>query len=312
MKLFERKRLIEVSAVNAELAGAAEYIARCEVDYAARVAAVADDIERDGTAIVLVSGPSASGKTTSSHKLEREMKRRGHGAVVVSLDNYFKKLTDYPKHPDGSYDMEHIEALDVERINVDLGQLIRTGSADIPVYDFVEGDRADATLHIRAGDGDIVIIEGIHALNPELSRLVPADKKFGVYAGLRTEYGIDGVRAVATRDLRITRRMVRDYYFRGRSVHNTLSVWRRLMEGEERWIKPFKSEADLLLDTSFAYEPAVFLPILDRLVADPAQGGEHRPVLEDLDARFGYFVPVAVDLVPKNSMLREFLGDLEL
>lgn len=312
MKEFDKKRLLEVTEVNAALASGAAYVTECEEVYRERVGAVSDAIEKSGAAIVLVSGPSASGKTTSSHRIEQEMKRRGHGATVVSLDNYFKKLTDYPQHPDGSYDMEHIDALDVERVNADLRQLIETGGCEMPVYDFLESDRSDATLHIRAGAGDIVLIEGIHALNPQLTQLVPDDSKFGVYAGLRTEYAVDGMRVVATRDLRITRRMVRDYYFRGRSIQNTLSVWQRLMDGEERWIKPFKSQADLLLDTSFPYEPAVFLPILEELVVDPEQGGIHRDVLERLARTFDVFVPLDVELVPQNSMLREFLGGLML
>lgn len=312
MKGFDRKRLLEISDVNAALADGVAYINACEAVYDERVRAVADDIEQSAAAIVMVSGPSASGKTTSAHKLEREMRRRGHGATVVSLDNYFKKLTDYPRHDDGSYDMEHIDTLDVERVNTDLKQLIETGCCAIPVYDFLAGDRSDAALHIRAGDGDILIIEGIHALNPQLTQLVPDDNKFGVYAGLRTEYGVGGQRAVATWDLRITRRMVRDYYFRGRSVQNTLAVWPRLRDGEEIWIKPFKAEANVLLDTSFPYEPAVFSPILQLLAEDPREGGEHRKAFEQLAGLFTRFVSVEAELVPKNSMLREFLGGLAL
>lgn len=309
---FERKRLMEVSEVNEKLADAAGYVLECEAAYAARIKETADSIEAADATIIMVSGPSASGKTTSSHKLEHEMKARGHKATVVSLDNYFKNVSDYPKHADGSVDMEHLDALDVERINTDMKQLTETGECEVPIYDFLTGDRSDATMHVQVGDGDIVIIEGIHALNPELTKLVREDAKYGIYVSLRTEYSEDGARVIATRDLRITRRMVRDYFFRGRSVRNTLEMWQRLMDGEEDWIKPFKSEADTMLDTSFPYEPAVFSPVLKDLYEDPDQGGEYREILERLNRLFGKFRSIDAELVPQNSMLREFLGDLEL
>jgi uridine kinase len=310
--VFEKKRLMEVCDINAKLARPAQWIDHCEAQYAQRVAAVGDAIQQAGASIVMLSGPSASGKTTSAHKIALEMKKRGHGAVVVSLDNFFKNIENYPQTADGKPDLEHLHAVDVTHVNHCLSTLIETGACEIPVFDFITEHRTDETLHIVAGDGDIVIIEGIHALNPAMASSVPAEKVFNVYVGLRGEYSVAGQRVVATRDLRITRRMVRDFYYRGHSVARTLEMWQRLMDGEEKWIKPFKKDANMLLDTTFEYEPCLFAPLLQRLCADAAQGGAYRAVLLEINERFCKFEAICADLVPKNSLLREFVGGLEL
>ena len=307
---FGRKKLYEIDEINFDLAKGKEFIDRCEHEYTLRVKAVADEIEARDCAIVMQSGPSASGKTTSALRIAREMKKRGKSAVVVSLDNFFKNITDYPKTDEGVPDMEHVDALDIDTINGCLKQLVDTGSSNMPTYDFVTQRRVRDAMHVEIDDGDIVIIEGIHALNPLLSQSIPDKEVFKLYTGLRAEYSRDGKRVIATRDLRITRRLVRDYHFRGHSVRNTLELWKRLMDGENKWIKPFKSDADMLLDTSFAYEPGLFGPILEELISDPEQGGEFRDILITLAELFEPFIYINEDMIPADAMLREFVGGL--
>lgn len=310
--LFEPKKLIELSQVNAELASPREFILRCEGDYNRRVAGVTAEIMARGCRVVMLSGPSASGKTTSGLKMAADLMRQGRRASVVSLDNFFRNIGEYPLTSEGVPDFEHLQALDVDRINCFLKELMETGSSDMPVFDFANQRRADEILRIEAGAGEIVMIEGIHALNPLLTQSISDSDMLRVYIGLRTEYSENGRRMLPTRDLRIVRRVVRDHYFRGYSVRNTLELWGRLRQGEERWIKPFKSLADLLLDTSFIYEPALFAPLLAQLCADPQEGGEFRDMLLDLAARFARFTALDMSLIPPDSMLREFVGGLEI
>lgn len=310
--LFEPKRLIEIDSVNASIVTRSRYIDVCEQQYNKKISAVADQILDSACPIVMLSGPSASGKTTSSYKLARQLERCGRKTAVISMDNFFRNIEEYPTTSDGKPDFEHLQAVDVERINVCLKELIEDGKSDMPTYDFLTQHRCGDTLHIEVANGEIVIIEGIHALNPVVSQSVSGSDVFKIYAGLRAEYSEGGKRVVTTRDLRITRRLVRDYYFRGHSLRNTLELWNRLMDGEEKWIKPFKPDADILLDTSFEYEPGLFAPILTELCNNPAQGGDFRDVLLRVAACFKRFQPIETVNIPKDSMLREFVGGLEL
>ena len=197
--------------------------------------------------------PSASGKTTSAHCLAKALVQQGTPAQVVSLDNFFKGAAYYPKMPDGTLDYENLETLDLPLIKQCLHQLSETGKTELPIYDFATEQRADAVEPIDL-QGGVCIVEGIHALNPELTGLVPDDQIYRIYAGLREEYCIDGRRVINTQDIRLCRRTLRDAAARGRSPAKTLSMWDRVLDGETRYIKGFKTTADFLLDTSFTYE----------------------------------------------------------
>ncbi|MEA4912250.1 MAG: nucleoside kinase [Oscillospiraceae bacterium] len=309
--MFKPKTLYEIEDINKQ-AKAGGFIAACEADYAARVAAVADAVGQKGASIVMISGPSASGKTTSARKLAIEFISRGRHAHVVSLDDFFIGVKNYPKLPDGSPDMENVRALDIEKIHGCLNELIKTGRSELPLFDFVTQERSAKTHVIALSPGDVLIIEGIHALNPLLSETVEEGRVFKLYAGLRAEYAENGKRIVATRDLRIARRLLRDWYFRGHAVERTLKMWNSLCDGEEKWIKPFKKDADMLLDTAFPYEPCVTAPQLAAVCADAQQGGAERDTLLAINKRFSQFVALPVDEVPRDSMIREFYGGLEL
>lgn len=300
------KRLVEVGLINTAAQNPTSFVCHCEIEYESRVIAAAAESRGTGCKVVMLTGPSASGKTTTANKLAEALQRSGTHAVVVSLDDFYKDLEDYPRLPDGSKDYENIEALDVPEIHRCLLALISEGEAEFPVFDFVTEHRKPETRHISLGGG-VAIVEGIHALNPQLTDVLPDGSVYKIYAGLREEYSRGGQRVLPTRDIRLARRMVRDNKFRGHSLEKTIGMWGAVCEGEDEFIKRFKSYADLLLDTSFSYEICILAPFLAEMrgkVKDAAMA----PVLDDLCERFSKVSPLSASYIPPQSMLREFIG----
>ena len=213
----------------------------------------------------------------------------------------------YPKNPDGSDDYESLESLDLERLHLCLKELYKTGICEAPVFDFTL-QQPSGTRHIDARGG-VVIIEGLHALNPALTEELPAGAALCLYAGLREEYADSSdACCLATRDIRLARRIVRDYLFRGHGAAFTLGLWGHVCAGEERFIKPYKPRANLLLDTTHTYEVCLWRTVLDAMPADPELTPVQARQLEALRARFDAFPALGTELVPQNSLLREFIG----
>lgn len=301
------KRLVEISLINTAAESAESFVRHCEMEYEGRVHAAASEVLASGCRIVMLTGPSASGKTTTANKLAAALRLRGCPSQVVSLDNFYKNLDEYPRLPDGSKDYENITALDMDEIHRCLKEIVRTGETDLPEFDFVTESRKAETVHLSV-PGGVSIIEGIHALNPELIAPLPAGSVYKIYAGLREEYSHRGQRVLPTRDIRLARRMMRDCKFRGHSIEKTLGMWGGVCAGEDKFIKVFKSEADLLMDTSFSYEICLLAPFMAPLAGSLPP--EH-PLCERLNSLAGNFAlvdPLDEALVPKTSMLREFLG----
>ena len=196
------KRLVELGLVNVAARSPEAFIDYCEQDYAARVEHAAACVRESGAHVVMLTGPSASGKTTTAHKLADCIAAHGRRSAVVSLDNFYKDLKDYPRLPDGSVDYESVDALDISAINRCLLELIRTGRTQIPDFDFCGERRRHGVIPVEVGDG-VVVIEGIHALNPRLTALLPEGSAFKIYAGMREEYSRDGQRILPTRDVRL-------------------------------------------------------------------------------------------------------------
>lgn len=301
------KRLVELELLNLAARMPEELAAYSERVYRDRVANAADSVEQSGAHIVMLTGPSASGKTTTAHKLADRIAQHGRHSVVVSLDNFYKNLCDYPRRPDGTVDYESVDALDIAEINRCLLELIEKGRTEIPDFDFCSENRRIGTIPIELDDG-VVIIEGIHALNPRLTALLPEGSAFKIYAGMREEYSQNGQRILPTRDIRLARRMVRDHKFRGHSLEKTFLMWPAVCEGEEKNIKVFKPEADLLLDTSFSYEICCLAPFVAEMRGGLPAGTPQAEQLEDLCRRFALCAPLEGRYMPKDSMLREFIG----
>ena len=301
------KRLVEISLINTAAESAASFVRHCEMEYEGRIHAAASEVLASGCPIVMLTGPSASGKTTTANKLAAALRGRGCPSQVVSLDNFYKNLDEYPRLPDGSKDYENVTALDMKEIHRCLKEILATGETLLPEFDFVTETRKEEKIPLSV-PGGVCIIEGIHALNPELTAPLPAGSAYKIYAGLREEYRHRGQRVLPTRDIRLARRMLRDCKFRGHSIEKTLGMWGGVCAGEDKFIKVFKPEADLLMDTSFSYEICLLAPFVASLAGSLPP--EH-PLCETLNSLAGRFALVdALDesLVPENSMLREFLG----
>ncbi len=301
------KRLVEVNLVNTAAESAKSFVRHCELEYEGRIHTAVSEILASGCRIVMLTGPSASGKTTTANKIAAALRARGCPSQVVSLDNFYKNLDEYPRLPDGTKDYENITALDLDDIHHCLSELLETGETELPIFDFCTEMRKQETEHLSL-PGGVCVIEGIHALNPQMVEGLPRDSVYNIYAGLREEYSHKGQRVLPTRDIRLARRMMRDCRFRGHSLEKTIGMWESVCAGEDRFIKVFKSEADLLLDTSFSYE----ICLLADFVA-PLAGSlpDNHPQCEKLNTLAGHFALVdriPEEMVPESSMLREFLG----
>lgn len=307
MHVTHRKRFVSRDLVALAARRPQELAALSEAHYHDQIESIADEVLAAGQRIVMLTGPSAAGKTTSAHKIADAIAARGHRSRVISLDDFYIGEGKYPKNPDGSDDYESLEALDLERLHACLKALYKTGVCDAPVFDFTI-QRPSGIQCIDARDG-VVIIEGLHALNPALTEELPEDAALCLYAGLREEYADSrDARCLATRDIRLARRLVRDCLFRSHGAAFTLGLWGHVCAGEDRYIKPYKPRANLLLDTTHTYEVCLWRTVLDTMPADPALTATQARQLAALRKKFAAFPALGTELVPQNSMLREFIG----
>lgn len=269
---------------------------------------IVDDIVEKGAKLVLLAGPSSSGKTTTSKRLAILLMASGMRPHTISTDDYFVNRVDTPKDADGNYDFECIGAVDTALFNKQMNQLLAGEEVDLPRYDFKLGERVYENRRIRIGEGDIIILEGNHALNPILSEQVPEDKKFRIFISPLTTIALDDHNNIPTTDIRLLRRLIRDYQYRGYSALETIRRMPSVSAGEEKWIFPFQELADAIFNSALLYELAVIKdqvkPILDQV-------GECEPEYAEasrLRKFLRYFRSVPADQVPPTSLLREFAG----
>lgn len=274
-----------------------------------KIAAIADEIaKRRDVRFVFIAGPSSSGKTTFTKRLAIQLQVNGIRPVAISIDNYYIDRNNSPRHPDGSFNFEAIEALDLPLLNRQLKQLMTGHAVNAPIYDFPRGQRSDQTYPLQLAADQVALIEGIHGLNERLSSSIPADHKFKIYVSALTQLCIDDHNRIFTSDSRLIRRLVRDRLFRGADVAETLLGWPSVREGETNYIFPFQEDADVMFDSSLCYEQAVMKTYAERFLAEVPQG--HPAYVEALRLyRFlDLFVPILPQEVPHNSILREFMG----
>lgn len=301
------KRLVETSLVNTAAESAVSFIRHCELEYESRIFAAAGEVIASGSKIVMLTGPSASGKTTTANKIAQAIEMRGSKAKVVSLDDFYKNLDEYPRLPDGTKDYENVTALDIDEIHRCLNELVETGRTELPVFDFKTESRLEQRQPMELDNG-ICVVEGIHALNPLLTEGLPTGSYYRIYAGLREEYSYKGQRILSTREIRLARRMVRDHNFRGHSPEKTLAMWNQVCAGEDQYIKVFKKFADLLVDTSFSYEICVLAAMIEPMAGLLPETNPQCERLNELVGKFSACNHLALDMVPQESMLREFYG----
>ena len=303
-----------IGAVNARtLAGdAGGMIKLAEAFHERKFAWVADTIYEAavsrGIRMVLISGPSSSGKTTSAKRLGIELGVLGLHPVMISLDDYFVDREKTPKDANGDYDYEALEAIDLELFNDHLRRLIRGESVDIPRYDFITGRRMQHDNPLTLDERSILIIEGIHGLNPRLTPSIPDSQKFRIYISCFTSVAMDNLSRIATTDNRLLRRLTRDYRQRGADAVSTLSRWASVRRGEEKHIFPYQENADVMLNSSLFYEISVLRPFAEKILREVPdtvpEYDEARRMLKFLDN----FIPIPPDEIPPTSILREFIG----
>ncbi|MBQ0165737.1 MAG: nucleoside kinase [Treponema sp.] len=267
--------------------------------------------ERQTARVVLLAGPSSSGKTTTSKKLAIQLQVMGYTPHVISLDNYYLGREQTPKDENGDYDYECLEALDVDQLNQNLLDLSKGKTIQMPSYDFREGKQYYTGKTLTMGPNDILVIEGIHGLNDRLTPLIKPENKFKVYLSALTQLNLDDHNRIPTSDNRLIRRIVRDSQFRGKSAADTIKMWPSVQRGERLHIFPFQGNADVMLNTALDYELAVLrvyaAPLLRCVTPDQAEYSEAMRLLQFLSN----FYTIPATYVPGQSIIREFIGGSE-
>ena len=274
-----------------------------------KIAQIADEIKekRSNIRFVLIAGPSASGKTTFSKRLAIQLRVNCLNPITISIDNYFHARDNTPRLPDGSFDFESIKAIDVRLLNKHLIALLKGKEANIPKFEFTTGKRL-AGKRLRMDKNQIIILEGIHGLNEELTHLIPRKNKFKIYISALTQLNIDNDHRISTRDTRIIRRMVRDNLFRKHTARETFRLWKNVEKGEDKNIFPFQEEADVMFNSALIYELSVLknyaLFLLRRVTAKHEEFSKS----ERLTRFLSFFKEISPQEVPPTSILREFIG----
>lgn len=273
---------------------------------------IAEEITRryrkGGARIVLIAGPSSSGKTTSSKRLAIQLMCNLIIPQIISLDDYFVNRTDTPRDASGDYDYESLYALDLERFNHDLNALIAGEEVEMPTYNFETGCREFRGNKLKLGGNSILLIEGIHGLNPELTASIPEEQKFRIYASALTTLSIDDHNWVPTTDNRLLRRIIRDHKYRGVSALDTIARWQSVRSGEEKWIFPYQENADATINSSLLFELGVMKEYAEPLLKQVPHNVPEYAEAWRLRTLLSYFLPISEKDIPSTSLLREFLG----
>lgn len=286
------------------------FINECDIEYSQEIAATAEHIAKDDNIkIVAIAGPSASGKTTTAHLMCRRLEELGERTAVLSLDDFYNLEENLPRLADGSADIESVYSLDIELIKKCFTEIIKTGSTVMPAYDFRTRTRIEDAKRLEIGGHGIVVVEGLHALNPVITDLVPRENIYKIYITVnRSVDGENGIQLLSSRQIRLVRRILRDEQFRGADVRETLLLWNNVIEGETKHLYPFKKTADIMFTTFHPYEICVYKERFCRL----------RDTVNRNVPWYDYFIKTAnalemfneipQSLVPENSLIREFIG----
>ena len=274
-----------------------------------KIANIADDIaKRKNVKMVLIAGPSSSGKTTFAQRLGIQLRLNGLKPVTISVDNYFVERQDTPRDENGEYNFECIEAIDLKLFNEHLVKLLNGEEIEVPEFDFNVGTKRYNGKKMRLAEDEILVIEGIHCLNDKLTIQISKDQKYKIYISALTVLNMDRYNRISTTDTRLVRRIVRDYQFRGYSALHTLNTWHKVTEGEEKNIFPYQESANTIFNTSLIYElnalKPIAMPLLQEITDEYREYAEAQRLINILK----YFREVPKSYVPNNSLLKEFLG----
>lgn len=303
--------LSNVGALNTEIAGGniSQMILISEAAMEKRIGDIAAEIsKRNNIKLIMIAGPSSSGKTTFAHRLAVQLRALGLKPYPIEVDDYFIDREHTPKDENGNYNFESLAAIDIEKFNDDMEALLAGRKVEIPNFNFKTGKREYRGNYLQIGSGDILILEGIHCLNDELSYRLPQDSKYKIYISALTPLNIDEHNRVTTTDARLIRRIVRDARVRGTSAQNTIKMWASVRRGEQENIFPYQDSADVVFNSALVYELAVL-----KQYAQPVLFGIERLSDEYIEAKrllkfLDYFIGIPSETVPTNSIIREFIG----
>ena len=286
-----------------------DYILLDEVLHEKKIAQIADKIyNRKKAKVILVAGPSSSGKTTFAKRLELELRINGLKPKTISVDNYFVERQDTPKDENGELDFEALEAIDRELLNRDLIKLLNGEEVDMPTFNFHTGKKEYKGNKMKLAEDEVLIMEGIHCLNDKLTYLIPKEQKFKIYISCLTVLNIDYYNRISTTDTRLVRRIVRDNQFRGYDALHTLKMWPSVNRGEAKNIFAYQEEADVMFNSSLIYELSVLkeyaMPLLKQISSEEPEYSEAKRIYSMLS----YFEPISEKDIPNNSLLKEFIG----
>lgn len=287
----------------------AEYILLDEALHEKKIGTIADNIAKNkNIKLIAIAGPSSSGKTTFAKRLEIQLRLNGLKPVTISVDNYFVEREDTPLDEDGKYDFESIHAIDTKLLNNDLLKLLNGEEIEAPTFNFHTGHKEYNGNKMKLASDEVLIMEGIHCLNDELTYLIPKEQKYKIYISALTVLNIDYYNRISTTDTRLIRRIVRDYQFRGYNAAYTLEMWSSVNRGEQNNIFKFQEEADVMFNSSLIYELSVLkkyaIPLLKEIDSSSTLYSETKRLLSMLS----YFEDIPDELVPTHSLLREFIG----
>lgn len=272
-------------------------------DVTARIAA------DDGREVVMLAGPSASGKTTTANKIAEKCTRRGMKTYVVSLDDFYLDRDEIPLDETGKPDFETVFALDLPKFAETMHMLLSGASTDLPIFDFTKGARSESVRTVTLGAQDVVVVEGLHALNPIITDVLPQKNLLKIYISVSSRiYNERGKIILNKRNLRFLRRMTRDYLFRASSVENTYNLWESVRIGEDKYLFPYRELADVKINSVHLSAPCVFREPCLAMLEGADLSGKQKKEAEELCASLRQFVPIPESLIPETSLLREFLG----
>jgi uridine kinase len=286
-----------------------DYITIAEAFQTKKLANIADEIAaRQTVKVILIAGPSSSGKTTTAKRLTIELKVMGIEPIIVSLDDYYLNTDKTPRDEKGEPDFECLEALDIAYLNQQLLALFSGETVSIPSFDFKTGRRRETGRKIHLGQRSILVLEGIHGLNDKLTSEIDRSLKFKLYVSALTQLNLDDHNRIPTTDNRLLRRMVRDYQFRGAGAADTLKMWPNVQRGERQYIFPFQDQADIAFNSALSYELAVLKFYAEPLLLTVKPGRDEYAEAVRLRSFLENFAPIAPQYVPGNSIIREFIG----
>ncbi len=265
--------------------------------------------QRQETRFILIAGPSSAGKTTFSKRLAIHLKILGKKPIPISMDNFFKCRRDSPRLPDGTYDFEGLEALDLDLFNETMLKLLHSEDVEMPIYNFKTGEREWRKEPIHMNEDTVLIIEGIHGLNPKTYQDLPEQSIFRIYINALTHLNLDSHNRIPTSDYRLIRRIARDFQFRGYSAKETIQLWKNVKVGEDRNIYPYQEEADAIFNTSMVYEMAILKGVVMPLLLEIKPKEEEYLEANRLKSLLQYFAAGSAEAVPRSSILAEFIGN---